>query len=696
MFLTNVAPDRPTDCMESSPSVNGRTSSALAIPDTRPEAAAIVRVTGWLLERRHGGAGIVVLAMLGIGLATRLTLALMSLHELTWGGSLLAALGWGVVFDLGAALLTVVPLVLLLATVPRRFFVRRRGRLAAHAGVFAVLWILLFAGVAEWLFWEEFDARFNFIAVDYLVYTTEVIGNIRESYALPWIFGGVTAGAALFYGLTRRTGVLGRWLDHADEPVGVRWKAASLWLGAAMLAGGVLSETTLPAFANNYNRELAKNGVWSFFAAFRANEIDYQQFYPTIPVETAFRRVRGLIGVDAAQSPSAAADFDLLRVVHGAGPERRLNIIQITVESLSADFLGRYGSTAGITPNLDALVPQALVFDRFYATGTRTDRGMEALTLSVPPTPGRSLVKRPRNERLFTLGSVFRSRGYDTVFLYGGYGYFDNMNAFFGGNGYRVVDRACVGGDDVSFANAWGACDGDLLRWTLREADAASAAGKPFFHFVMTTSNHRPYTFPDGAIDLPSKTAGRAGGVKYTDHAIGEFLRAAAERPWFRDTIFVIVADHCASSAGRAELPVDRYHIPLIIYAPGGQVEPGVVETLASQIDYPPTLLGLLGWTYSSRFFGRDVLAAGAKDYPGRALIGTYQHLGLYVEGGGANLAELKPVRETVAFHFDSSTNQAVESAADPDLLTDAIAYYQTASFLFSHGRQSEIASAAP
>jgi phosphoglycerol transferase MdoB-like AlkP superfamily enzyme len=696
MFLTNVAPDRPTDCMESSPSVNGRTSSALAIPDTRPEAAAIVRVAGWLLERRHGGAGIVVLAMLGIGLATRLTLALMSLHELTWGGSLLAALGWGVVFDLGAALLTVVPLVLLLATLPRRFFVERRGRLAAHAGVFAVFWILLFVAVAEWVFWIEFDARFNFIAVDYLVYTTEVLGNIRESYELPWIFAGVTAGAATGTWLVKRAGWLDRWLDHADEPARARWTAAAVWFGAAAVTACVLSETTLPAFANNYNRELAKNGVWSFFAAFRANEIDYQQFYPTIPVETAFRRVRGLIGADAAPSPSAAADFDLLRVVHGAGPERRLNIIQITVESLSADFLGRYGSTAGITPNLDALVPQALVFDRFYATGTRTDRGMEALTLSVPPTPGRSLVKRPHNEHLFTLGSVFRSRGYDTVFLYGGYGYFDNMNAFFGGNGYRVVDRAEVAKGDVTFANAWGACDEDLYRWTLREADAAQAAGRPFFHFLMTTSNHRPYTFPEGRIDLPPKTGGREAGVKYTDHAIGAFLRAAADRPWFRNTIFVIVADHCASSAGRAELPVDRYHIPLIIYAPGGQVKPGAVETLASQIDYAPTLLGLLGWTYPSRFFGRDLLASGAGTEAGRALIGTYQRLGLYVDRGGTNLAELKPVRETVAFCVDPSTKQAAESPADPDLLADAIAYYQTASFLFTHGRQSEIASAAP
>ena len=146
---------------------------------------------------------------------------------------------------------------------------------------------------------------------------------------------------------------------------------------------------------------------------------------------------------------------------------------------------------------------------------------MEALTLALPPTPGRSLIKRPRNENLFTLGSVFRSRGYDTAFIYGGFGYFDNMNYFFGNNGYRVIDRTSPGAD-ITFANVWGACDEDLFRWTMREADASFAANKPFHFFVMTTSNHRPFTYPEGKIDLPSKESGRSGAVKYSDFAIGD------------------------------------------------------------------------------------------------------------------------------------------------------------------------------
>ena len=322
---------------------------------------------------------------------------------------------------------------------------------------------------------------------------------------------------------------------------------------------------------------------------------------------------------------------------------------------------------------------------------------MEALTLALPPTPGRSIVKRPRNENMFSLGSLLQTRGYDTAFIYSGYGYFDNMNAFFGNNGYRVIDRAAVAPEDITFANAWGACDEDLFRWTVREADKSAAAGKPFHFFVMTTSNHRPFTYPEGKIDLPSKVSGRAGGVKYTDYAIGQLIRESATKPWFKNTIFVIVADHCASSAGKTELPVQNYHIPLFIYAPGGQIAPGRVTKLMSQVDFAPTLLGLLNWSYATRFYGWDVTRLRG---PGRALIGNYQRLGLFRDG---QLTVLKPVRHAGQFAYDPEKFTLTPQAPDWDFHETAIAYYQTASQLYATGgygaisatQQAEIAQAA-
>jgi phosphoglycerol transferase MdoB-like AlkP superfamily enzyme len=640
------------------------------------------------LRSRLGAVWLLVCIALLVGLGTRLMLLFKSAADVSWNASVAAAFAWGTIFDLGGALWWAAPLAIALAILPRNFFAHAFARGLAHVVLFAAIYILLFGAVAEWIFWDEFGGRFNFIAVDYLVYTTEVIGNIRESYPMPLIFGALFAATAAGWGVLLRLGWIRAWLGASAESPGKRWRDAAVWLLAMACVGSVLDEKALPTFANNYTHELGKSGLWSLFAAFRANQLDYEQFYPTMPVDAAFKRVHDVLGRDGS-TPLTRDEHDLLRLVRNAGPEQALNVIQITVESLSANFLERYGDHAGLTPNLNALVAKSLVFDQLYATGTRTDRGMEALTLSVPPTPGRSLVKRPFNEHLFTLGSVFRSKGYETTFIYGGYGYFDNMNHFFGENGYRVVDRTKVAKSDITFANVWGACDEDLFRWTLREADNNYAAGKPFFHFVMTTSNHRPFTFPDGKIDLLSKISGRAGGVKYTDYAIGELLRQAATKPWFKHTIFVIVADHCASSAGKAELPVQNYHIPMLIYAPGRQIKSGVVNAVASQADYAPTLLGLLGWSYPSRFMGSNVLQP---EPAARALIGNYQKLGLL---SGHELAVLKPVRQATTYHYDEATQTTTPDVSTPEIIDAAIAYYQTASFTFKHGKQGEYAEGA-
>jgi phosphoglycerol transferase MdoB-like AlkP superfamily enzyme len=638
-----------------------------------------------VLQRRLGGVWIALALAAAIGFATRCALLIKSAQEVSWDLSLGAAFVLGIVFDVAAALWWAVPLGIVLAILPARIFERTWARVAAHCTFIGILYLLLFGAVAEWVFWDEFGVRFNFIAVDYLVYTKEVIGNIRESYPMPVIYGGLLVVAAAGYALVARTGWVTRWLNSAAAPARLRWRSAAAWSVALLLVGSGLQQNFIPNFANTYNRELAKDGLWSLFAAFWSNQLDYDRFYPTMPDDAAFKRVHELLARDGS-TPLTANARDLLRLVRHNGPEQKLNVIQITVESLSADFLSAFNRASKLMPNMEEISRHSLVFDQFYATGTRTDRGMEALTLSVPPTPGRSLVKRPNNEHLFTLGSVFRSKGYETAFIYGGFGYFDNMNYFFGQNGYRVVDRTKVSSNDITFANVWGACDEDLYRWTLREADRDYAAGKPFFHFVMTTSNHRPFTFPDGKIDLPSKTSGRSGAVKYTDYAIGEFLKNAATKPWFKNTIFVIVADHCASSAGKTELPVQNYHIPLVIYAPGGQVKSGTVQTLTSQIDYPPTLLGLLGWTYPSRFYGRDVLAQPERNN-GPVLIGNYQKLGLF---DGGKLGVLKPVRQSVTLSYARETHEMKVLTPDAALIDETIAYYQTASWLFKHGHQRE------
>jgi phosphoglycerol transferase MdoB-like AlkP superfamily enzyme len=585
--------------------------------------------------------------------------------------------GIGAGFDLLAFVYLAVPLVLLLWLVPNAgpAWLRRAGRRAVAGLVFVLLFVMAFVAVAEWTFWEEFQTRFNFIAVDYLVYTTEVIGNIRESYPIGAILAVLTALVVGVFVAGRRQR---RLLEDDGSTFARRSLVAAGWAAVAVLATAGVTGDMKDGSGNEYADELAGNGVYQFFAAYRAADIDYDRFYRTVPLREAFVHLRGELQTPDATFVSADP-MDIRRDIHNAAPERRLNVVLISVESLSAFYSGTYGGTPSLTPQLDALSKDSLVFTRLYASGTRTVRGLEALALSIPPTPGESIVKRPHNEGLFTLASVFNAKGYASEFLYGGYGAFDNMDYFFGHNGYDVHDRSEIPDATVHHANIWGVADEDLYTLALGRFDAASARGQPFFAHVMTTSNHRPYTFPAGRVAMPQ--GDRKSAVAYTDWAIGDFLRRARTRPWFKDTVFVITADHCASSGGIAALPVFRYHIPMWIYAPA-HIAPARVTRMMAQVDIGPTVLGLLGMDYRTAFYGADVFALE----PGRerAFIGNYQRLG-YLSAD--TLVQLAPHRRVDDVHPDYEKDAPQDARpANAALALDAIAYYQTASHRFRHG----------
>ncbi len=578
----------------------------------------------------------------------------------------------GLGYDLLAFVYFAWPLVLLLWLLPARATANRFGHAAVTGLCSLLLFALMFVAVADWTFWEEFQTRFNFIAVDYLVYTNEVVGNIRESYPVGWIVAGLAALAAI---------VLAAWrpaLRNDDSSsFGGRSAVALSWLMVGALGTWLVNADLKDRTDNAYVNELAGNGIYQFFAAYRSASLDYDRFYRTLPLPEAFAEVRRQLATPDARFVGNDPT-DIVRDIHNAAPERKLNVVLISVESLSAGYSGTYGRKPSLTPRLDALSKDSLVFGDLIASGTRTVRGLEALALSVPPTPGESIVKRERNEGLYSLADVFNQKGYRSEFLYGGYGAFDNMNYFFAHNGYEVHDRAQIPKSAIHYANIWGVADEDLYTMSLAEFDKAHAAGKPFFAHIMTTSNHRPYTFPAGRGPWPQGV--RESAVAYTDWAIGDFIERARRKPWFADTVFVITADHCASSSGKAQLPAFRYRIPMWVYSPA-HIAPGRFDRMLGQIDVGPTLLGLLGMDYRSHFYGVDAFqrALGQE----RAFIGTYQRLG-YVRDG--QLIELSPHRRIDAVRptWDSDRPQP-QIPLDSRLALQAISYYQTASYRFSH-----------
>ena len=532
--------------------------------------------------------------------------------------------------------------------------------------LFVVLYVgaIVFNGISEYFFWNEFGVRYNFIAVDYLVYTNEVVGNIMESYpVVPMTLGIVVVTLLITWYLFRRD------LVQAEYLKGWRWKAvvAPAYVAALFAAIGLLNfNTRFQDSGNVYVNELQANGLYKFYDAFVKNSLDYEQFYITRPEAEAEAFVHGVYG---------STGDNLHAVSAGRGSEIRRNIVLVTIESMSASYMERFGNTESITPVLDSLYRLGMAFDRVYATGNRTVRGLEAVTLSLPPCPGQSIIKRPNNAGMHSTGALLREKGYNVTYFYGGNSYFDNMETFFSGNGYDIVDQKSYSPEEITFANIWGVCDEDAYRKVIRTLGEQSQDGKPFFAHVMTVSNHRPFTYPAGKIRIPNDSKTRAGGVLYTDYALGQFLAEASKQPWFDNTIFLITADHCASSAGRTEIPLHKYHIPALIFAPGF-VAPQQIEGIVSQIDLMPTLLSLLDMDYDSHFYGRSIFDP---DYVNRAFIATYQDLG-YLEGDTFTI--LSPVRRYEQYRVvpteENPHNLEPAAQTDTTQLDRAVYYYQT------------------
>lgn len=631
-----------------------------------------------------------ILFFISLSFLLRIELLLISVHnaDLTML-SILRIFGVGLVFDFGVAVLFCLPYSIYLLIMPAKWGGSVLNRVLTYTGFFLTVLIIMLSIFSEYVFWREFETRFNFIAVDYLIYTYEVINNINESYPLPWLIGGVLTATALVVWTFKKRGYFSETF-RGKTGFKQRLLVTTVLCCVATMYAFEINNDFAETGKNRYQDELAKAGIYSFFSAFKNNELNYEHFYTLIDNKKAF----GIIRQQLKDSASSFVNngLSIKRIVRGTTTPIKPNVIMITIESFSADFLTRFGNNRALTPVLDSLADKSILFVDMYATGTRTVRGIEALSLGIPPTPGSSIVRRPVNANMTTIGYIFQQKGYKTAFFYGGDGYFDNMNQYFGSNGYTITDRTrnlltkdnfkarrnIIPDSLVRFENAWGISDEDLYKAVIRDADANYSKGKLFYDFVLTTSNHRPYTYPSGKIDIPSGS-GREGAVKYTDYAIGSFLNGIKSKPWFRNTVLIVVADHCAGSAGKNEIDIDKYHIPAMINNLPGQTS-FVIDKMCSQIDLYPTLFKLLGWEYESNLYGQDVLSS---NYVPKILLGTYQKLA-YMKND--SLVVLSPRQKTETFLYNKHLNAQKISFLSNSITEEAVSYYQTAFYLYKNG----------
>ena len=377
---------------------------------------------------------------------------------------------FGIIYDLTAAAFFCIPIALIL--------IFNKSRLL-NISIYLFDFVTLLIAVALFLFWREFHTNFNFIAVDYLIYTHEMLGNIWESFNLLLIIPSIFIAAFILFKIQKLI----------MPAVFSRWTVLKFVIYAGMIVFvptlfGLTAQSSWreQVSGNRHNVEISANGAYEFVRAFFANELDYNTFYLTQDNSVVMDNLRSLIKVDNAQF----SDDNITRYVDNTNAMTQVkpNVIMITVESLNAEYSKVFGGEESLTPNIDELANKSLIFTKMYATGTRTVRGLEALSLSLPPTPGQSILRRSNNDELASLGYIFRQNGYVCDFIYGGYGYFDNMNEFFANNGYNIKDRTTIPEDEIFHETIWGVADEILFTQVLKSMDEHFSRNERAFEMI--------------------------------------------------------------------------------------------------------------------------------------------------------------------------------------------------------------------
>jgi len=582
----------------------------------------------------------------------------------------------GLRMDLAAAAWMFLPPVLWLALLPERIFSSKPHRMLLTGALTLYFPVQLFLFKTNYEFFAEFNSRFNTVAVDYLIYPHEVFINIWDSYPIVKVtLACLLAGALAAVGVRRLR--LDLW-----SPTPFRRRLA--FLAAYVLCGAVLTQTVaikdIRLSPQRVLNEIASNDDYSFVYAALTRDLDYSAFYRTLPNDEAFRRARGLLAQPGAVFEARADSIE--RSIRAAPPPRPRNVVILLVESFGSEFWGSLGRRgASLTPEMDALSREGLLFTNCYATGNRTVRGMEGVLSSFPPLPSDAIVKRHLSDDVATVARTLVEKGYSTLFLYGGRGLFDGMRSFAMRNGYeRFIEEKDF--PRPTFATIWGVCDEDIYHWAIDEFGRLYAEDRPFFATVLSVSNHKPYTYPTGRIPEDPAAHSRENAVKYTDWALGDFFRLAKKQPFYKDTIFAVVADHGARVYGSQSIPIGSYRIPLLIVNAPRQ-SPRRIGVLAGQLDIGPTLLGLSGLPYQSVFFGRDLLKT-TRAAPWAVMnhnrdVGFYRNNRLVVLGLNKSAEHYKINPATGELdRGEASTKEAREAERD------AIAIFQVADQLYT------------
>ena len=624
-------------------------------------------------------------------------------HELigdTTANDLLEAFGNGLRFDLRLVTFALAPLILVIGS--RRLMAARTWQLTWLSVVAS---LTLFLGVLELDFYREFHQRLNALVFQYLGEDPATVMSMLwhgfpvARYLIAWTL----ASWLLFKALQ----AIHRLTPPADPRLsaaaGERWywriSVLTLCLFLAVLAvRGTLRQgpplrwgdasTTESVFAN----QLGLNGTLTLIDAGKARWSDHRdnQWKARLPGAEAQALVRQMLLTpqDLLIDSGEAA----IRRISTPKPHLQLpvrNVVVILMESFAGHYVGALGARGDITPNFDRLTKEGLLFTRYFSNGTHTHQGMFATMACFPNLPGfEYLMQSPEGSHDFSgLPQLLGDRGFDDLYVYNGDFGWDNQKGFFGNQGMSHFIGRNDYVDPVFSDPTWGVSDQDMFDRAdqeLRKMDRQ----RPFYALLQTLSNHTPYALPD---PLPVEPVSGFGSndehltaMRYSDWALGQFFEKARKAPYFKDTMFVIVGDHGFGSPEQlSDIDLYRFHVPLLVIAPGVQEQFGTRNDIAgTQLDIVPTIMGRLGGPVQQQCWGRDLLALDSAD-PGIGVIkpsGSDQTVALV---SGSNLLiqprEGAPRLYNYKLHENAGIEPTDNAALQDHLLSRLQAFLQIA-----------------
>lgn len=540
---------------------------------------------------------------------------------------------------------------------------------------------ILFMEVATPNFIETFDLRPNRLFIEYLVSPKEVATMLINGYLATVIISlvALVISSVIYWKLS------GWAVQHIRYP---HWKfrpLIGLLVAALVFVGGRSSfahrgiNPAMVAFSSDplVNSLVLSSGYSVLYAVQQLkDEEKSSEQYGKMSEEEMFERVKNARG--RAASDYISTEIPTLTYNQATYQGKPKNIVIILEESLGAQFVGTLGGKP-LTPNFDNLAKEGWLFENLYATGTRSVRGIEAVTTGFTPTPARAVVKLTKSQNnFFSIAELLRRQGYDTSFIYGGEKHFDNMASFFYGNGFsRIIDEK----DYVNpkFKATWGMSDEDLFDKANETFTQLQQEGKPFFSLVFSSSNHDPFEFPDGKIELyeqPKQT--RNNAAKYADYALGHFFKLAKKSNYWKDTLFLVIADHDSRAAGDHLVPIKHFRIPGLFLGEG--IEAKRDNRLVSQIDIPTTLLSLAGVSGEYPMIGYDLTK---NVNPDRAIM-QYDGTQAMLKGNN-DVIVMRPNLPIEGYQYDKANEKLIAKDLPEEQKKEALAHALLGSYLYKN-----------